>query len=135
MEFITIKTFDNYILANILLSKMVDQDINCYLKDEFTVTINPIYSNAIGGIKLCVSDNDFDRAEELLIRFEEERKIACPKCGSKAVEYIVEPNNPFNWILALVSWSLASYALKGKEVYHCYNCKYEFDSLKVIEDL
>ena len=130
MEFIPIKTFDNYIPANLLLSKMLDQDIHCYLKDEFTVTIDPILANAIGGIKLCVADIDFARAKQLLVVFEEEQKIACPKCGSKTVEYIVQPQNPANWLLAIASWFLTSYALKGKEVYHCFNCKYEFDSLE-----
>lgn len=130
MEFIPIKTFDNYISANLLLSKMLDQNIHCYLKDEFTVTIDPILSNAIGGIKLCVADTDFAQAKELLIAFEEESKIACPKCSSKAVEYIVQPKNPANWLLAIASWFLASYALKGKEVYHCFTCKYEFDTLE-----
>lgn len=70
------------------------------------------------------------RAKQLLVVFEEEQKIACPKCGSKTVEYIVQPQNPANWLLAIASWFLTSYALKGKEVYHCFNCKYEFDSLE-----
>lgn len=69
MEFIPIKTFDNYIPANLLLSKMLDQDIHCYLKDEFTVTIDPILANAIGGIKLCVADTDFAKSQTTISCF------------------------------------------------------------------
>ncbi|MFY7963395.1 MAG: DUF2007 domain-containing protein [Chitinophagaceae bacterium] len=109
---------------------MLDADINCYLKDEFTVTIDPILSNAIGGIKLCVADTDFLKAKELLLVFEEEQKITCPKCGSKSVQYINQPKNPANWLFAIASWFLTSYALKGKEIYHCFDCKYEFEDIE-----
>ncbi len=134
MEFIPIKSFDNYISANLLLSKMLDAGINCYLKDEFTVTIDPILSNAIGGIKLCVVDFDLVRAKELLAIFEEEQKITCPKCGSKSVQYIVQPKNPANWLFAIASWFLTSYALKGKEIYYCFDCKYEFDTIEELPE-
>ncbi len=32
-----------------------EEGINCWLKDENTVTIDPILTNAIGGIKLMVA--------------------------------------------------------------------------------
>ena len=53
-----VKTFDNYFNANIILTKLQAAGIECYLQDEFTVTIDPILSNAIGGIKLVVKKED-----------------------------------------------------------------------------
>ena len=54
MDLVILKTFDSYFLANITLTKLHAAGIECYLQDEFTVTIDPILSNAIGGIKLVV---------------------------------------------------------------------------------
>ena len=60
MDIIVIKTFDNYFLANISLTKLRDAGVECYLKDEYTVTIDPILTNAIGGIKLVVKKEDYE---------------------------------------------------------------------------
>jgi len=43
-----------------------DSDINCHLKDEYTITIDPLLSPALGGIKLMVARPQVERALELL---------------------------------------------------------------------
>jgi DNA-directed RNA polymerase subunit M/transcription elongation factor TFIIS len=133
MEFIPIRSYDNYIKANLVISKLFQENINCYLKDDNITTIFPVISNAVGGVKICVSENDLTKAQDLLLQIEEEEKVACPKCANKNVHYEVENGNVSNWLLAVASWFLASYALKGKEVYHCYTCDYKFDKLSDIE--
>ena len=49
-DFVQISAFDNYISAHIVLAMLLDADINCYLKDEYTLTIDPLLSPALGGI-------------------------------------------------------------------------------------
>jgi len=66
MQFILLTTFDNYIEAHIALGRLKEEFINCYLKDEYTVTIDPLLSNAIGGIKLMVAETQVERAVEVL---------------------------------------------------------------------
>ena len=58
MNLVTVKTFDSYFSANIILTKLHSEGVECYLKDEYTVTLDPILSNAIGGIKLVVKAAD-----------------------------------------------------------------------------
>jgi hypothetical protein len=65
-KFIQIRSYDNYIYAHIVLAKLQDSGINCHLKDEYTITIDPLLSPALGGIKLMVADTQLDRALELL---------------------------------------------------------------------
>jgi hypothetical protein len=65
-RFIEIRSYDNYIYAHIVLGKLRDADINCHLKDEYTITIDPLLSPALGGIKLMVAESQVDRALELL---------------------------------------------------------------------
>jgi hypothetical protein len=64
--FIILTTYDNYISAHIALGRLKDDFINCYLQDEYTVTIDPLLSNAIGGIKLMVAESQAERALEIL---------------------------------------------------------------------
>jgi hypothetical protein len=66
MNFILLQTFDNYIPAHIALGRLKDEFINCFLQDEYTVTIDPLLSNAIGGIKLMVAESQAVRALEIL---------------------------------------------------------------------
>ena len=57
MDFILLQSFSNYIDAHILFGRLSEAGINCWLKDENLVTINPLWANAAGGIKLMVAEN------------------------------------------------------------------------------
>ena len=66
MRFVLVSSFDNYIDAHIAFGKLKEAYINCHLQDDFSVTINPFLSNAIGGIKLLVAETQAERAIEVL---------------------------------------------------------------------
>ena len=131
MEFVPIRSFDSYVTANIWLGKLQDAGFHCYLKDEYTVTIDPILSNAVGGIKLCVNGNQLEECISLIKSFElQSREVQrCPVCASDNVQFITQ-SNPVNWVSAVVTWLFGSYALGAKQVYHCFDCGKEFDEIK-----
>jgi putative signal transducing protein len=66
MNFVQIRAFDNYISAHITLGMLQDAGINCHLQDEYTITLDPLLSPAIGGMKLMVYPSQAQRATELL---------------------------------------------------------------------
>jgi hypothetical protein len=66
MNFIAIRSYDNYIPAHIAMGRLKDESITCYLENENSVTIDPFLSNAIGGIRLMVAETQAKRAIELL---------------------------------------------------------------------
>ena len=66
MKFVLLLSFDNYIHAHIALGRLKEEYINCYLQDEYSVTIDPFLSNAIGGIKLMVAEAQAERAKDIL---------------------------------------------------------------------
>jgi len=66
MEFVELRSFDNYIYAHITLSMLQDAGINCHLKDEYMITLDPFLSPAMGGMKLMVYPSQAQRAIELL---------------------------------------------------------------------
>src|ERR1700745_2165967 len=105
METVTIRTFDNYFSANILLTRLRHEGVECYLKDEYTVTIDPLLSNAIGGIKLVVKESDAKVAYEKLREFDAQYRmsVTCPRCGSHDITLV--PKQSFENILsAITSW-------------------------------
>ena len=126
MDTVVIRTFDNYFLANILLTKLRHAGVECYLKDEYTVTIDPLLSNAIGGIKLIVKKTDEPEARKMMQVFENEYRdnITCPRCGSHDV-LLIPKQSPENFIAALASWLFSAYAVSAENVYKCSNCGYE----------
>lgn len=66
MNYIQLRSFDNYINANIQLGMLQDKGINCHLIDEYIITLDPLLSPAIGGMKLMVYETQAQRAKELL---------------------------------------------------------------------
>lgn len=66
MELITIATFSNVIDLHIIKGRLENEGIRCFIKDEYTITANPLYDIALGGIKLQVEEKDVDTARKIL---------------------------------------------------------------------
>ena len=66
INFIQIRAYDNYLSAHIVLARLQDAGINCHLKDEYTITIDPLLSPALGGIKIMVAEPQVRRALDIL---------------------------------------------------------------------
>ena len=80
---VTVTTASELMEANIMKSKLQSEGINCFLADEVTIGINPLYSPALGGIRVQVSSHDLELARQIL-KVEEPRLtlMGCPRCGS-----------------------------------------------------
>lgn len=130
MTFVLIASFNDYIEANIILGRLQSEGINCWLKDENSATITPFLSNAIGGIKIMVLNEQAERAKAILAEIDGERKkkLSCPSCGSHNIEFVTTPRKPGNWFSVLFGLLGASYAMPVEKVYHCFNCGKEFET-------
>lgn len=130
MEFVVINTYDNYVDAHIAMGRLEAEQINCWLKDENTVTLDPILTNAVGGIKLMVAKAQSERALSILREVEAEKKNLnpCPKCSSRNIELVSTPRKPGNWFSVFIGMFLTSYAPAVEKVYHCFDCGNEYDS-------
>ena len=128
MTFVLVQTYDNYISAHIAMGRLQEDGINCWLKDENTVTINPMLTNAIGGIKLMVETTQAERAATILKELEVQYKetITCPRCGSHNIEFVSTPRKATNWIMAIFGYSFGNFALSAEKVNHCFDCGKEF---------
>ena len=135
MTLITFKTFDNAVDAHLLKIKLESEGITCFLFDEHIVSINPLYSNSVGGIKLKINDEDLAHAKEILLELEgtpyttdDGKAIHCPKCASTHIQSGYKSMKNAGGILAaIMSFILVVFPIYSKGVYKCLDCGEEFD--------
>lgn len=128
MKTVVLNSYPNYIEAHIAKGVLEEQGIRTWLKDENTVTIDPILTNAVGGIKIIVLKEDARRAWQVLqdLRNEKKLALACPKCGSHNLEFVSTPRKASNWFTAIASFFISDYAIAPDKVHHCFDCGHEF---------
>ena len=73
MKLVTVRRFDDYISAHLVMGRLKEEDIVCHLMDEHTITTAPFLSAISGGIKLMVPEIQEKRAVELLTQWENEQ--------------------------------------------------------------
>ncbi len=100
-----------------------------HLLDENMVRLDWFYSNAIGGIRLCVREHDAARALEVLnhppesFALEDDPRIAeyeaprCPQCGSRDVQ-VAGSNTAAAWV---TMWAGVPIPLRTRR-WKCHAC-------------
>jgi len=89
----TVATFEYAHFAHLAKAKLESEDVECFIFDEITASMNWFYTNAIGGIKLKVRGEDYQKALKILNEtsdilledfetYAETEIILCPKCNS-----------------------------------------------------
>jgi hypothetical protein len=74
-EFKTIAIF-NYTHEIVVLKHRLEQEeIQYYFENETMSSIAPFYSNALGGIKLKIHPNNFERVQKILDNLNNNLKI------------------------------------------------------------
>ena len=58
-KLVIFKTFNNPLDANITKGLLETNGIESFLQDENTVYANPVFTTAIGGVKLLVKESDY----------------------------------------------------------------------------
>ena len=132
MQYVPVQVYTNYIDAHIARGQLEEEGINCWLKDEHLVSTTPIWTQAVGGIKLMVAEQQVERTREILQLLDAQRRqnMLCPKCGSTDVEYVTSPRKASTWFGALFGWLFGNYSLAANKVCHCFACEHEFTQPK-----
>ena len=68
MDFELLQTFNSYIDAHIVMGRLKEEGINCWLKDEHlgALTMGLVFPGSLGGIKLMVEKDKPEKAIALL---------------------------------------------------------------------
>ncbi|MFY7990550.1 MAG: putative signal transducing protein [Fluviicola sp.] len=134
MEIIPIRAYNDVSEAYIVKNALEAEGISCYIRDEHTLTVNPLYNAALGGIKLCVQESDVESAHKILIGLEstpltddDGNTITCPKCGS---DHIIgdykSMRDPRSILAILIAFFFAIFPFFVKSVRKCKDCGAEF---------
>lgn len=132
MALVTIHSFLKPTNAHLVKSKLESEGIQCVLQDDNTVSINPLYSIALGGIRLQVLEEDAPRAlkivQEVFPATKQPVLLKCPKCESKDLEDQIKTKsekatNLFRTILMVLT--MIPLVLLQKQV-KCKSCGYEW---------
>jgi hypothetical protein len=128
MEFVPIFSYDNYVPAHIAMGTLKEENIECWLKDENTITLDPLLNNALGGIKLMVEKQHAQRAYDLLIELERNYKAnwKCPNCSSANIEVVTSPKQKETWFSLITAFFTSTLPLTAATVHHCFDCGHEF---------
>ncbi|WP_299112503.1 DUF2007 domain-containing protein [uncultured Winogradskyella sp.] len=77
--------------AQLIKSKLDSEGVQTMLMDEKTIDSDPLISQAIGGVKLLVHNDDLDKAVKIYndvrtyIKDDNGNEMVCPKCSSNRI--------------------------------------------------
>ena len=120
---VTIAKFNSVNDAFLAKSKLEGSGIEAFIPDENLASLNWLYTGAMGGVRLEVSEEDKDRAIEILdLTYEDSESILCPSCGSSDVKFRMV--NPFVALsIILFGFFFPSKSFK----IDCMTCEHVFD--------
>jgi DNA-directed RNA polymerase subunit RPC12/RpoP len=118
--------------ALIYKGKLESEGIEVFIRDNNTVDSNPLYSNAVGGVKLFVANEDVEKAKELLSNVTEfslddnNELVKCHKCGAEQIKMVTSINDIKSLLSFAFSILFALIPFHAKHKYKCDQCKFEF---------
>lgn len=132
-KFLLLASYQYTSEAQIYKGKLESEGIAVFIRDNNIVDSNPLYSNAVGGVKLFVKEEDIEKAKQILGKVssfsvgDNNNLVKCPKCGaeeSNLITSIKDVKSLFSFIFSFLIGGLTFYA---KYKYKCNKCKNEFE--------
>lgn len=107
---VTIGSYSTPYEANLVRSELEAFEVDAILVDVYTVSINWLWSNALGGIKVQVPESEANEAQRILEmqpdNEPDEQDLAevvvfiCPVCGSANIHYFLDKRGAFlTWLI------------------------------------
>jgi hypothetical protein len=134
MSFTTIACFGNPIDAYLLRIELENQGIEVFLADEHLVSIQPLYSYAIGGVKVRVRSEEMEKTISILNKQRKElaTKSVCPAFASSNIQQNFNTlRNGKSFLSYLIALITLTYPLFTKRIKRCLDCNHEFSDKKV----
>lgn len=124
---ITIASFSKPEEAHLLKLRLEAGGVAAYVQDENMIQMNWMYSNAIGGVRVQIVEDDEERAREILreppMSPEPMGMPPCPKCASTATAPDELPRR-----LSFLALLLAGFPLMiSKTRWRCSQCQHAWN--------
>ena len=113
--------------ANMVKSQLESAGIPAFVADEYTVGMNWLYSNALGGVKVQVPESLESEAKKILASETEPSEPCeseaknCPVCNSKNTEDFLDKRSSFlTWMLLGLPLLLPTEKKRCNDCGHCW---------------
>jgi Putative prokaryotic signal transducing protein len=139
-DIITFETYYDPMLAQIIRGKLEANGIHCFIADDGMIGVNPLYNQAIGGVKIKIFERDLEKCraivaedyslvteEETISDAEDDAVTICPYCGSNNVRYGPATKKKFSWYSIIISFLFFIYPLPDRNAWHCFSCGKDFE--------
>jgi len=129
-ELVTIARYSMPYEAHLAKARLEAEGIPVFIADEHLLSINWLYTPAVGGIKVQVPEDWVEAARDILTTdhqdeiadIDEEPSITCPRCGGHNATMVL--GDPVILILTLVLLGAPSFFLREKM--KCHTCGHLF---------
>ncbi|WP_288983995.1 DUF2007 domain-containing protein [uncultured Flavobacterium sp.] len=134
--FTLIGTYQYSSEALIYKGRLEAEEIEVYIRDNNTVDTNPMYSNAVGGVKLFVKQDDFYKAKSILEQIskssldDDNKLIHCPNCNTADVNLITTIKDKKTFLGFISVFLFGGLPLFVNYLYQCNSCGYQFEIKK-----
>lgn len=123
----TIATFSKPEEAHLFRTRLEAAGISAFVQDEHVVQLNWLLSNAIGGVRVQIAEDDLESASEFLAADSPQpcpdaEDVVCPKCGSS----LIAPDEKPRRIAYLSLWLLGFPLLFTRRRWRCSACRNVF---------
>lgn len=118
--------------AYIYKGKLEAEGIEVFMRDNHTVDTDPFLSNAIGGVKLFVRQEDYESATKVISeisKFSIDDKgelVKCPSCGSEKAQLLTTIKDTKSFFSFFFSLLLGVLPFYNMYKYKCNTCNFEF---------
>jgi len=114
--------------AHIMRINLEGHDIPAVVLDDFTASAMPHMTNAIGGVRVQVSDENFLKAQEVLrverpLSSDLREGFVCPNCGSNDIAQALHEKRSYFVSFLILFLVMLDFPLI-KRRYQCNQCKH-----------
>lgn len=130
MNWVTVATYTYATEAHLLRMRLETEGLHPQLKDEHTVTQDPLLSHALGGIKVQVPAAEEAHARAIVQAVadlphttDDNIPLSCPKCGSYNLEPgYVKLRGLAGFLQIVVMFLLMIFPFYQPRAYRCSSC-------------
>ncbi len=128
---ITVASFSKPEEAYLLKMRLGAGGVEAFVQDEYLVQMDWLYSNAIGGVRVQIHEDDVEAAREILgmeAAASATEGMSCPACGSEEVS--LSESLSKRGVISLFSWFLIAFPLpflQTRKTCACGQCNHRWD--------
>ncbi len=130
----TVRLFDDPMQAHLARCLLENAGIQAFVHDEHIVSLNRLFSQAVGGVKLKVPVTEKSAALQVLADADErpftdaeDHAIACPRChGTRLSRGLAMQPNARGWAHMALAFVFMAYPLSLSHRFKCKDCGHTF---------